>query len=468
MLTIDAYDRWCDDICLMVYSEGDSFHSPLSGRCLSCQFYLIGFMLYVFLTSYAFLTSRLILGGDTVSHWQGKYVIGLTGNIAVGKSVVRQMLQHLGAYTIDADSLAHQAMMPGAPAYKTVVSTFGQMIVGEDGRINRAALGNIVFGNPQALKKLEELTHPVVRQAINALIKRSKQRVVVIEAIKLLDGDLHEMVDTVWVVNADPKTQYKRLIEKRKMNEQQAKQRMLSQGKQADKIAKANVVVQNNGNVEETWKQVQAQWVTIKKQLGASKPEQPTQPTKQAQPAQKTAPATPDTPKPDAPPNVEGITSVRGNPGNADAIASFIKATTGEEVGKMDILMKFGEKSFLFSQNANEQMIALMGWTVENLVTRMDELYMSKEVPINTAVTAVVGAVEEASHDLNSEVAFIFLPESTDTNVISALKANGYESTSLPNIKVPAWREAVEEGLSGKNAQVLWKQLRQDRVLQPI
>jgi hypothetical protein len=144
--------RWCDDICLMVYSEGDSFHSPLSGRCLSCQFYLTGFMLYVFLTSYAFLTSRLILGGDTVSHWQGKYVIGLTGNIAVGKSVVRQMLQHLGAYTIDADSLAHQAMMPGAPAYKTVVSTFGQMIVGEDGRINRAALGNIVFGNPQALK----------------------------------------------------------------------------------------------------------------------------------------------------------------------------------------------------------------------------------------------------------------------------------------------------------------------------
>src|SRR5688572_33412928 len=78
------------------------------------------------------------IGGAAVSRWPNKYVIGLTGNIAVGKSVVRQMLQHLGAYTIDADGLSHQAMQPGAPAYKPVVETFGQFILGPDKRINRS------------------------------------------------------------------------------------------------------------------------------------------------------------------------------------------------------------------------------------------------------------------------------------------------------------------------------------------
>ncbi|HYO88330.1 MAG TPA: dephospho-CoA kinase, partial [Candidatus Limnocylindrales bacterium] len=74
-----------------------------------------------------------------------KYVIGLTGNIAVGKSVVRQMLQHLGAYTIDADSLSHQAMAPGAPAYAPVVDMFGKIALNDDGTVNRAMLGSIVF-----------------------------------------------------------------------------------------------------------------------------------------------------------------------------------------------------------------------------------------------------------------------------------------------------------------------------------
>jgi len=93
-----------------------------------------------------------------VSRWANKYVIGLTGNIAVGKSVVRQMLQHLGAYTVDADGLTHRAMAPGAPAYKPVVDTFGQFILDADKNINRAMLGQIVFSNPDALAKLEAIS----------------------------------------------------------------------------------------------------------------------------------------------------------------------------------------------------------------------------------------------------------------------------------------------------------------------
>ena len=115
-----------------------------------------------------------------MSRWANKYVIGLTGNIATGKSVVRKMLQHAGAYTIDADQLAHQAMMPGAPAYKPIIDTFGQFIIGPDKQINRQLLGKMVFGNPEALKKLEAITHPIVRQGVDVLVKRAKQRVVVV------------------------------------------------------------------------------------------------------------------------------------------------------------------------------------------------------------------------------------------------------------------------------------------------
>ena len=125
-----------------------------------------------------------------MGRWKDKYVIGLTGNIAMGKSLVRRMLEHLGAYTIDADGLAHQAMAPGAPAYKPVIVTFGQWILDPEKRIDRTKLGAVAFSHPDALMKLEALTHPVVGQAIDTLIQRARQKVMVVEAIKLLEGQL--------------------------------------------------------------------------------------------------------------------------------------------------------------------------------------------------------------------------------------------------------------------------------------
>ncbi len=198
-----------------------------------------------------------------MGRWANKYVIGLTGNIATGKSVVRQMLQHLEAYTIDADSLSHRAMAPGAPAYKPIIDTFGQFILDADKNINRAMLGNIVFNNPEALARLEAIVHPVVSGAVSALVSRAQQKVVVVEAIKLLEGDLAQAVDEIWVVDASPETQYKRLIERRKMPEAEARQRITAQNAQSDKLSKATVVIKNDGNIEETWKQVQAGFATI-------------------------------------------------------------------------------------------------------------------------------------------------------------------------------------------------------------
>lgn len=383
-----------------------------------------------------------------MGHWPNKYVIGLTGNIAVGKSVIRQMLQHLGAYTVDADKLSHQAIMPGAPAYKPVVQTFGQFILGPDKRINRQMLGQIVFSNPDALKQLESITHPVIRQAVDILIKRAKQRIIVVEAIKLLEGDLADKVDAIWVVDAKPQTQYKRLVVRRQMSEAEAKQRILAQNKQDEKLKKADVVIQNDGNVDETWQQVQTEWNKIRQMLtGGTEPE------------------------PDVDGEIinsgEGITVKRGMPNNAASIASFISKQTDKDVSRMDVMMTFGQKSYLVAHNSHNETIGLMGWTVENLVTRMDEFYVG-DSNIKDVAHSMVTAVEESSKELQSEVGFIFLPQSASETMVNAFKSDGYEPITLSEIKVPVWREAVEEVTASNPMVILWKQLRQDRVLQPI
>jgi dephospho-CoA kinase len=428
-------------------------------------------------------------GGAAVSRWPNKYVIGLTGNIATGKSVVLKMLQHSGAYTIDADQLVHQAMMPGAPAYKPIVDTFGQFIVGSDNRINRQMLGQIVFSNPEALAKLEAITHPIVRQAIDALVKRATQRVVVVEAIKLLDGDLKDWMDTIWVVNATKQTQYKRLVTQRKMSEDEAKKRILAQAPQEAKLKAAKVVIDNDSDVEKTWKQVQAQWDEIKRVLtaGAPKPAAPQAPAKPAAtssaPSASAAPAATPAPAPAAAPledvgslepaasiSVEGMTVVRGMPKNAQQIADFMNANGGKGgTSRMDVMMSFGQKSYLIAQDPNESPLALIGWTVDNLVTRMDDFYFKAGVPVKTAAHAVIVAVEDNSKLLQSEAAFLFLPANTAVDVQEAFKAEGYNPITLKEIKIPIWREAVEEAVRQDTTRtVLWKQLRQDRVLQPI
>jgi hypothetical protein len=155
-------------------------------------------------------------------------------------------------------------------------------------------------------------------------------------------------------------------------------------------------------------------------------------------------------------------------PGNAQNIADFISGVTGKSVSRIDIMMAFGQKSFLVAENKEGKLMGVVGWTVENLVTRMDEFYVGAGVPINTIVHAIVVAVESASKDLQSEVAFFFLPADMNPQIVSAFKSDGYNNITLPEIKIPAWREAVEETIRGKQFVVLWKQLRQDRVLQPI
>ena len=195
--------------------------------------------------------------------YPGKTIVGLTGNIAVGKSLVMGMLSSLGAATIDADRVAHEAILRGGPAFDAVLREFGAGVLGADGQIDRSALGNIVFSDAEKLRRLEAISHPAIRKRIDGLIRDAREGVIVIEAIKLLEGSLKDRVDAVLVVDAAPSTQLRRLMERRGMSEAEALRRIQAQNPQSEKLRQADVIISNNGDVAETLAQVERAWFTL-------------------------------------------------------------------------------------------------------------------------------------------------------------------------------------------------------------
>lgn len=188
----------------------------------------------------------------------------MTGNIATGKSTVLDYLRIKGAHSIDADKLTHRTMQPGGLAYDAIVQTFGRDILAEDGTIQRAALGRIVFADPAALRRLEEIVHPAVFTLAQAELAQTDAPVVVVEAIKLLEAKrLLTLCREVWVVTADPEVQLRRLSEERGMSEAEARQRMAAQSSQADKVKQATRVIVNNGSTEALYAQLDAIWNEI-------------------------------------------------------------------------------------------------------------------------------------------------------------------------------------------------------------
>jgi dephospho-CoA kinase len=197
-------------------------------------------------------------------------VIGLTGNIGVGKSTVLHYLAHKGAHVVDADQLAHQSMLPDMPAYQPIVDAFGAEILTADGTINRLALGRIVFNDASKLRQLEAIVHPAVYVLVQRALAASVAPVAIIEAIKLLESQrLVPLCQEIWVVTASTETQLRRLMVSRAMNEQDARQRMAAQSSQQEKVKYATRVINNDGTAEELaarldciWADLQEKYVT--------------------------------------------------------------------------------------------------------------------------------------------------------------------------------------------------------------
>jgi dephospho-CoA kinase len=376
--------------------------------------------------------------------WPGKYVIGLTGNIATGKSVVRKMLEHLGAYGIDADALGHRAIAKGAPGYQSVVDTFGRWILAPDGQIDRAKLARLVFSNPEALSSLEEIVHPLVRQAVDVLARRAKQEVIVIEAIKLLEGNLHPYCDAIWVTHAPKEVQLSRLIRKRGMSEEVAWQRINAQSPQEDKLQMANVVIQNEKSFEHTWKQVLVSW-------------------------QKTVTAAESEPEIErVATTLEGDLHVqRAGPQQAAQIAEFITqmSRSKRRLSSEDIMEAFGEKAFLLLL-LDKRTVGLLGWQVENLVARIDDVYLRSDISAETAMQAMMEKVEQASRELQCEAALLFLPSALAQQE-AVWQRLDYQIRAVKDLGVRAWQDAARESMP-PNTVMLFKQLRKDRVLRPV
>ena len=381
-----------------------------------------------------------------MSNLPGTYVIGLTGNIATGKSVARRMLEHLGAYTIDADSLTHRAYAKGAPGYQLVLDRFGKWLLNREGEIDRKKLGNLVFSDPEAMKQLEEIVHPLVRQAVEMLLQRAKQQVVVVEAIKLLEGDLRKVCDTIWVTNAPESVQVERLMRKRGLTEAQALERVRAQSPQSQKIKMGNMVITNTGSYEDLWKQVSEAW-------------------KEIVPGEADVPA--DTASIKRPSGTGELSTQRGKPKHAASIADLVtRLSKGKrKMTADDVMESFGDKAYMLL-HMDGQAVGVAGWQVENLVTRTTDIYIEDNLDPNRALDTLIKGVETASGELQSEASLMFVLEPLAGQEALWQKL-GYDKRTPDGLGVQAWQEAALEAAPAGSV-LFFKQLRQDRVLRPI
>ena len=189
-----------------------------------------------------------------------RHLIGLTGNIACGKSSVAAMLAEMGAEVIDADALVHQLMVPGSDSWREIVETFGQGTLSHEGTIDRGQLGEVVFRDPVALDQLEAILHPRVRRLAEERIAASPSPVVVLEAIKLIEAGWASRVDSVWVVTCRRAQQLERLRARRGLSLAEAELRVRAQSPAAEKLKHADVVIDNSGSPRETRAQVENGW----------------------------------------------------------------------------------------------------------------------------------------------------------------------------------------------------------------
>jgi len=277
---------------------------------------------------------------------------------------------------------------------------------------------------------------------VDLLVKRAVQRVVVIEAIKLLESDLRGACDAIWVTYAPEEIQISRLMRKRNLSREEALQRMRVQPPQSEKVAAANTVIRNTGSYDELWRQVSAAW-------------------KQASPATDTGPVILKKAA------AGEFTVQRGRPRDSASIAELITrlSKSRQKMTADEVMAAFGDKAFLLLQLESER-VGLAGWQVENLVSRTTDLYLDPEADPNKALEALLHAVESAAQDLQCEASLAF-PYADLAGHEAVWKRLGYERRTPETLGVQAWQDAATESML-PGTTLFFKRLRQDRVLRPI
>ncbi|MGR8011178.1 dephospho-CoA kinase [Streptomyces hypolithicus] len=190
--------------------------------------------------------------------------VGLTGGIGAGKSEVSLLLVSYGAVLIDADRIAREVVEPGTPGLAAVVEAFGQDILGADGTLDRPKLGSVVFADPDRLAALNAIVHPLVGTRSAELERGASEDAVVIHDVPLLtENGLAPLYDLVVVVDASPDTQLKRLVRLRGMTEDEARSRMSAQASREQRLAIADLVIDNDGPLAALEPQVREVWADL-------------------------------------------------------------------------------------------------------------------------------------------------------------------------------------------------------------
>ena len=191
--------------------------------------------------------------------------MGLTGGIASGKTAVSDVLGERGAVVIDADVLARQVVEPGTPGLAAVVQRFGADVLGADGRLNRAALGRIVFADPEARRDLEGIVHPAVRARAAAIEADADPDAVIVHVIPLLvETGQQADYDVLVVVDVDPERQLQRLQQRSGLDAEAASARIAAQASRAARLAVADVVLHNDAGIEDLADQVDRLWLDLR------------------------------------------------------------------------------------------------------------------------------------------------------------------------------------------------------------
>ncbi|GIK43342.1 MAG: hypothetical protein BroJett011_71750 [Chloroflexota bacterium] len=385
-----------------------------------------------------------------------KIVIGLTGNIATGKSLVLRMLQELGAATIDADKLAHEAMFPGGPAYQAIVEEFGRFVVDPDsGQISRDRLGRIAFAVPEAMARLEAITHPAVRQEVLARIKASPAPVVVVEAIKLFESGLTEHCQSAWVVVAPPEVQLKRLVERRKMSPEQAQQRIKAQSSQGEKVAKADVVIDNSGDLARTWALVKKQYTALLDgRTGA------------AQPAVAEPAPAPEV-KPAAEVQVAEVSIRRAKRQDLEAMANLIAtATKGALNPDLSQMMESLFTRGYIVAMAGDYVVGVAGWQAENLIAGLQDFYMLRDDLWPKVGQQMLDMIHDEVNKLSCEVAMVFVLNQAGPKPVEFFESQGYAQAQAKDLGY-LWKDAAKEW-QPENSVLLYKKLREQRIMVPM
>jgi len=405
--------------------------------------------------------------------WPDKYLVGLTGNIATGKSAVLKLAAEREALILDADQIVHHLLDSDHFVQEAVVALFGPDIQFPGGAINRALVAKKVFNDPDALLALEQVIHPAVHRRLFKQIDLSPNQIVFIEAIKLNEGGLASECEEIWVTRCPRETQIERLVAFRAMDRDDAITRVNSQSSQVEKVALADVVIDTAGTMAETESYFDLAWHGLRRRIrlaeqgptedmGSSEGQEPVSvgplPVGESDPSKITAGQTTSAEDP----SFTGVTVRRAQMTDVNQIAQLIgKATdSAVEMSRSELLLALGERGYLIAQQDDETN-AVAGWSAENLVATIDQIFL---YPLEAAAKyggAVLREIERTANELICEVIMAF-PQGKDPDEIHHLLINwGFnyvDPRSLPH----NWQTAAAE-LGSEDSLVMIKILRNTR-----